>query len=87
MANIYTPIPSLKLNDGNSMPMLAYGTGTAWYKKGEESKIDQGVIDGVKKAIELGYTHLDGAESEQIPHQQLLEMKSAHILTTHSVQD
>ncbi|KAF2800491.1 Aldo/keto reductase [Melanomma pulvis-pyrius CBS 109.77] len=62
MANIHTPIPSLKLNDGNSIPMLAYGTGTAWYKNGEESKIDQGVIDGVKKAIELGYTHLDGAE-------------------------
>jgi diketogulonate reductase-like aldo/keto reductase len=46
------------------MPMLAYGTGTAWYKTGEESKIDQGVIDGVKMAIKLGYTHLDGAESK-----------------------
>jgi hypothetical protein len=64
MANIHTPIPSLKLNDGTSMPMLAYGTGTAWYKTGEESTIDQGVIDGVKMAIKLGYTHLDGAESE-----------------------
>ncbi|KAF2243220.1 aldo-keto reductase family 1 member C13 [Trematosphaeria pertusa] len=62
MANINTPIPSLKLNDGASMPMLGYGTGTAWYKSGEESKIDQGVIDGVKMAIKLGYTHLDGAE-------------------------
>lgn len=48
------------------MPMLAYGTGTAWYKTGEESTIDQGVIDGVKMAIKLGYTHLDGAESEWI---------------------
>lgn len=45
------------------MPMLAYGTGTAWYKSGEESKIDQAVIDGVKTAIKLEYTHLDGAES------------------------
>ncbi|KAF2016606.1 aldo-keto reductase family 1 member C13 [Aaosphaeria arxii CBS 175.79] len=62
MANIHTPIPALKLNDGTSMPMLAYGTGTAWYKTGEESKIDQAVIDSVKTAIKLGYTHLDGAE-------------------------
>ncbi|CAI6330214.1 unnamed protein product [Periconia digitata] len=62
MANIHTPIPSLKLNDGTSMPMLGYGTGTAWYKKGEESRIDQALVDGVKTAIKLEYTHLDGAE-------------------------
>jgi diketogulonate reductase-like aldo/keto reductase len=63
MAGLDLTIPNLKLNDGNSMPMLGYGTGTAWSKKGEESKIDQAVIDGVKTAIKLGYTHLDGAES------------------------
>ncbi|KAF2257544.1 aldo-keto reductase family 1 member C13 [Lojkania enalia] len=62
MANIHSSIPSLKLNDGTSIPMLAYGTGTAWYKSGDESKIDQAVIDGVTMAIRLGYTHLDGAE-------------------------
>ncbi|KAF2182703.1 aldo-keto reductase family 1 member C13 [Zopfia rhizophila CBS 207.26] len=62
MAKIRTPIPSLKLNDGTFMPMLGYGTGTAWYKSVEESKIDQAVIDGLKTAIGLGYTHLDGAE-------------------------
>jgi diketogulonate reductase-like aldo/keto reductase len=64
MAHIHTPIPSLKLNDGTSMPMLAYGTGTAWYKHGEESQVDQGVVDGVKTAIKLEYTHLDGADSK-----------------------
>jgi predicted aldo/keto reductase-like oxidoreductase len=64
MAHIHTPIPSLKLNDGTSMPMLGYGTGTAWYKKGEESRVDQAAIDAVKTAIKLGYTHLDGAESK-----------------------
>ncbi|KAF2742912.1 aldo-keto reductase family 1 member C13 [Sporormia fimetaria CBS 119925] len=62
MANIDTPIPALKLNDGNSMPMLAYGTGTAWYKTGDEGKLDQAMIDSVKTAIKLGYTHLDGAQ-------------------------
>ena len=62
MANIHTPIPSLKLNDGTSVPMLAYGTGTAWYKKGDESHIDRTLVDSIKTAIKLGYTHLDGAE-------------------------
>jgi len=62
MAKIYTPIPSLKLNDGTSIPMLGYGTGTAWYKQGDESKIDRDLVEGIKTAIGLGYTHLDGAE-------------------------
>ena len=42
--------------------MLGYGTGTAWYKQGDESKLDQACIDGVKTAIKVGYYHLDGAE-------------------------
>ncbi|KAH7392829.1 aldo-keto reductase family 1 member C13 [Pyrenochaeta sp. MPI-SDFR-AT-0127] len=62
MAKLDLTIPNLKLNDGTSMPMLGYGTGTAWYKTGEESKIDQAIIDAVKTATKLGYTHLDGAE-------------------------
>ncbi|GAB7350319.1 hypothetical protein MBLNU459_g0951t1 [Dothideomycetes sp. NU459] len=62
MANIHTPIPNLKLNDGNSIPMLGFGTGTAWYKQGDESKLDQACIDSLKTAIKLGYHHLDGAE-------------------------
>lgn len=67
MAKIHTPIPNLKLNDGTSMPMLAYGTGTAWYKKGDESVIDRALVEGVKTAIKLGYTHLDGAEGITSP--------------------
>ncbi|KAF2878326.1 2,5-diketo-D-gluconate reductase-like protein A [Massariosphaeria phaeospora] len=62
MAYTHTPIPFLKLNDDTSMPMLGYGTGTGWFKTGDESKIDQATIDGIKTAIGLGYTHLDGAE-------------------------
>jgi len=62
MANIHTPIPNLKLNDGNSIPMLGYGTGTAWYKSGDESKTDQACIDATKMSIKMGYYHQDGAE-------------------------
>jgi len=61
MANLNVTIPAVKLNDGNSIPMLGYGVGTAWGKK-EEGKVDQAIIDGVKTAIKLGYYHLDGAE-------------------------
>ncbi|KAI9874149.1 MAG: hypothetical protein M1830_010136 [Pleopsidium flavum] len=62
MAKIPTEIPSLKLNDGTSIPMLGYGTGTAWYKSGDDGKIDRKLIDAIKTAIKLGYYHLDGAE-------------------------
>lgn len=62
MANIpHAQIPDLKLNDGTSIPMLAYGTGTAWSKK-SSSSIDRPTVDGIKTAIKLGYMHLENAE-------------------------
>jgi hypothetical protein len=45
MADIHTPVPSLKLNDGTSIPMLAYGTGTAWGKRNSpEETIDKDLV-------------------------------------------
>lgn len=43
-------------------PQLGYGTGTAWYKTGDENEIDKALIESIKTAIKLGYYHLDGAE-------------------------
>jgi diketogulonate reductase-like aldo/keto reductase len=40
---------------------LGYGTGTAWHKDASRP-LDQALIDATKKAIEMGYAHLDGAE-------------------------
>ncbi|KAL2759678.1 hypothetical protein ACRALDRAFT_1060317 [Sodiomyces alcalophilus JCM 7366] len=54
-------IPNLKLNDGNEIPMIAYGLGSANYK-GDSSNFDQGIVDITTKAIKAGYYHLDGAE-------------------------
>ncbi|KAF2397170.1 Aldo/keto reductase [Trichodelitschia bisporula] len=62
MANLNIRIPKLKLSDGAAVPLLAYGTGTAWYKRGDESQIDRDLVESIKIAIKLGYTHLDGAE-------------------------
>ncbi|PGH13172.1 hypothetical protein AJ80_06418 [Polytolypa hystricis UAMH7299] len=55
-------IPNKKLNDGVEIPVLGYGTGTAWYKKDENNQIDRELVDAIKTAISLGYYHLDGAE-------------------------
>ncbi|KAI1207970.1 Aldo/keto reductase [Annulohypoxylon truncatum] len=51
-------IPALKLNDGNEMPMLAYGFGTAniFGKDDDISKL-------TAMAIKNGYYHLDSAEA------------------------
>jgi diketogulonate reductase-like aldo/keto reductase len=68
MAGLDLTLPKLKLNDGNAIPMLGYGTGTAWSKTGDESKTDRAIVDAVKMAIKLGYTHLDGAESTVASH-------------------
>ncbi|UZP42275.1 hypothetical protein NXS19_010091 [Fusarium pseudograminearum] len=56
-------IPSYKLNDGNEIPVLAFGLGTAHFKKKDcQSGLDQHVVDITTKAIKAGYRHLDGAE-------------------------
>ncbi|KAI1621941.1 ketoreductase [Exophiala viscosa] len=62
MAKLELNIPDLTLPDGNKIPMIGYGTGTAWYKNDENSPKDQGLIDAAKTAIKVGYYHLDGAE-------------------------
>ena len=63
MAKLNLTIPNLKLNDGTAIPMLGYGTGTAWYKKAGDTRIDDDLVAALKKAIEIGYYHLDGAET------------------------
>ncbi|BCR85926.1 aldo/keto reductase [Aspergillus chevalieri] len=53
---------SVKLNDQISIPILAYGTGTAWYKSSSDNSINRDLVEAIKTAIRLGYRHLDGAE-------------------------
>ncbi|TFY55196.1 hypothetical protein EVJ58_g8398 [Rhodofomes roseus] len=45
---------TLTLNDGNKIPWLGFGTGTALYSKDAE--------DAVRQAIQNGVVHLDGAQ-------------------------
>ncbi|KAH6918422.1 oxidoreductase [Coprinopsis sp. MPI-PUGE-AT-0042] len=46
--------PTIKLNDGNEIPWVGFGTGTALY--------GQDAADSVRLAIETGVVHLDGAQ-------------------------
>ncbi|KND94453.1 NAD/NADP-dependent indole-3-acetaldehyde reductase [Tolypocladium ophioglossoides CBS 100239] len=57
-------LPTLKLNDGNEIPLLAYGLGTSRGKWGDAAKapLDNEIIEFTKMAIQVGYRHLDGAE-------------------------
>ncbi|KAH9985935.1 Aldo/keto reductase [Xylariaceae sp. FL0662B] len=51
------PVPALKLNDGNEIPMLAYGFGTANFGGNDDDISKKAVL-----AIKNGYYHLDCAE-------------------------
>ena len=54
-------LPSLALNDGNHIPLLAFGVGTSQSRSGEN--VNKKLVELIKKAIDIGYRHLDGAES------------------------
>ncbi|KAK3683728.1 NADP-dependent oxidoreductase domain-containing protein [Podospora appendiculata] len=56
-------IPNLKLSDGNEIPMLGYGLGTANFKRGGDTAFNQQIVDHTVTAIKAGYYHLDGAEA------------------------
>ncbi|KAK4175949.1 NADP-dependent oxidoreductase domain-containing protein [Triangularia setosa] len=56
-------IPNLKLSDGNEIPFLGYGLGTANFKRGDKSQFDEEVVAATVTALKAGYTHLDGAEA------------------------
>ncbi|KAK3315145.1 NADP-dependent oxidoreductase domain-containing protein [Apodospora peruviana] len=54
-------LPNLKLSDGNEMPMLGYGLGTANFAK-KGAPTDE-INNSTVTAIKAGFYHLDGAES------------------------
>jgi diketogulonate reductase-like aldo/keto reductase len=61
MSKLDLKISTVDLPDGTPIPVLGYGTGTAWYKSTPGS-LDKTLVEATKKAIATGYTHLDGAE-------------------------
>ncbi|TGO72995.1 hypothetical protein BELL_0400g00020 [Botrytis elliptica] len=55
--------PSLPLKDGNSIPLIGFGTGTAWYKEDPEEPLNRDLIDILKAAIERGFRHIDASDT------------------------
>lgn len=48
----------VRLSDGNTVPGIGFGIGTAHF--GNDSAE---LVETIKTAIKVGYTHLDGAEA------------------------
>ena len=59
---IHKDIPQLTLNDGSAIPMLGFGTGTAWFKRDPNAPLNEELVISIKTAIKLGFYHLDSAE-------------------------
>ncbi|KAF4614392.1 hypothetical protein G7Y89_g15345 [Cudoniella acicularis] len=58
-----TTIPTLKLNDGNSIPVIGFGTGTALSKRRQETPgFNKDLVEILKSAIKQGIRHIDGAQ-------------------------
>ncbi|KAJ8071495.1 hypothetical protein OCU04_001815 [Sclerotinia nivalis] len=55
-------VQKLKLNDGNEIPMLGFGLGTAHYKSNSDGPVDKEIVQTALMAINAGYYHLDGAQ-------------------------
>ncbi|KAI1145611.1 NADP-dependent oxidoreductase domain-containing protein [Nemania diffusa] len=51
------------LKDGNAIPLIAFGTGTAWYKDDMDGPIDLKLIKILKHALSKGFVHIDCADS------------------------
>jgi diketogulonate reductase-like aldo/keto reductase len=49
-------------NPNPQRPQVAYGLGTANFKRGGDTKIDKKIIEDTVTAIKAGFNHLDGAE-------------------------
>ncbi|GES63679.1 aldo/keto reductase [Aspergillus terreus] len=55
--------PALSLQDGNLVPILGFGTGTAWYKDDPNDPINPEFIEVLKTALAKGFHHIDAADS------------------------
>lgn len=67
MAKLGVSIPKITLPDGNEIPILGYGVGSAWCKNTTKKAMPEGpfndqLVEATKTAISLGFHHLDSAE-------------------------
>ncbi|KAI9607239.1 hypothetical protein H4Q26_005756 [Puccinia striiformis f. sp. tritici PST-130] len=52
----------ITLNDGKQTPLIAYGSGTAWFEATGPDGISSALVEATDTAIKVGFTHLDAAK-------------------------
>ncbi|KAL7751530.1 hypothetical protein RI367_002993 [Sorochytrium milnesiophthora] len=52
----------IKLAGGVSMPAMAFGTGTTWFKR-DPSSFNSELVQSIKQALRQGFRHIDTAET------------------------
>ncbi|KNE90948.1 hypothetical protein PSTG_15642 [Puccinia striiformis f. sp. tritici PST-78] len=52
----------ITLNDGKQTPLIAYGSGTAWFEATGPDGISSALVEATHTAIKVGFTHLDAAK-------------------------
>ncbi|KAK0642959.1 NADP-dependent oxidoreductase domain-containing protein [Cercophora newfieldiana] len=55
--------PTLPLEDGVLVPILGFGTGTAWFKDNPNDPFNPELVQVLKTALARGFIHLDAADS------------------------
>ncbi|KAH6843146.1 NADP-dependent oxidoreductase domain-containing protein [Chaetomium sp. MPI-CAGE-AT-0009] len=55
--------PTVPLKDGVLIPILGFGTGTAWYKDDPNDPFNPELVQVLKTGLAKGFLHLDAADS------------------------
>lgn len=63
----------------NDLRQLAFGTGTAWFKKAGDTSLDRNLVEITKTAIQRGFYHLDCAEMYGTEEEVGLAIKEAGV--------
>lgn len=54
---------SIVFNNGRSCPAIAFGAGTAWFKRGDAPpELNMKLVESIKIALQEGFRHIDLAE-------------------------
>ncbi|KAG4437438.1 hypothetical protein IFR05_007079 [Cadophora sp. M221] len=56
-------LPTLRLQDGTAIPVVGFGTGTAWYKEDPNEPFNRGLVEILKATINRGFRHIDGSDA------------------------
>ncbi|KAA1075541.1 hypothetical protein PGTUg99_023575 [Puccinia graminis f. sp. tritici] len=52
----------ITLNDGQQIPRIAYGSGTAWFQATGPDGVSSELVEATSAAISIGFNHLDAAK-------------------------